>query len=128
MAPVSSKTIGQNLTYRILSAVLKLRETTRRAPHQYLGCQLRETDYSPTATCTSRVTHVAQCIVFGAVMTDAVRRASTPLAAPALGLSIMCMATRCGFFWMRGAARDAAFLGYKVRFRPLQSKTLISMH
>ena len=30
-----------------------------------------ETDYSPTATCTSRVTHVAQCVVFGAVMSDA---------------------------------------------------------
>ena len=29
-----------------------------------------ETDYSPTAT--SRVTHVAQCVVFGAVMSDAV--------------------------------------------------------
>ena len=28
-----------------------------------------ETDYSPTAT--SRVTHVAQCVVFGAVMSDA---------------------------------------------------------
>ena len=28
-----------------------------------------ETDYSPTAT--SRVTHVAQCVVFGVVMSDA---------------------------------------------------------
>ena len=28
-----------------------------------------ETDYSPTTT--SRVTHVAQCVVFGAVMSDA---------------------------------------------------------
>ena len=34
-----------------------------------IGREPWETDYSPTAT--SRVTHVAQCVVFGAVMSDA---------------------------------------------------------
>ena len=32
---------------------------------------LKSTDYSPSPTATSRVTHVAQCVVFGAVMSDA---------------------------------------------------------
>ena len=34
-----------------------------------IGREPWETDYSPTAT--SLVTHVAQCVVFGAVMSDA---------------------------------------------------------